>query len=124
MPEIFSHIYTEEERVKRFSAEKKRLAKTFEKMSPDKMKIVEGLIEQTARMRVMITELNEIIARDGYIEAYKNGENQFGVKKSAAVDVYDKTVNTYSKVIKQLCDLLPDEAAAGPGAALMEFINK
>lgn len=121
---IFEHIYDEKQRQKIFSKEKKKLLKIFEKMEEDKLKIAEGLIDTASWQLVMVTELKELIKRDGYVEEYQNGENQYGVKKSSAVDVFDKTVNTYSKVIKQLCDMLPNDTQSSPGQALMEFINK
>ena len=102
-----------------------QLTKILEKIAEDKMTIAEGLIHTAAWQRVMLTELKEMIQRDGYVERYQNGENQFGIKKSSAVEVYDKTVNTYSKIIKQLCELLPEEdGGTAPGQALMDFISR
>ena len=67
----------------------------------------ESLIDDAAFMAVTLDELRKIIARDGPVERYQNGENQKGLKKSAAVEAYDKMVNTYTKVTKQLVDMLP-----------------
>lgn len=121
----YENIYDEKKRLKLFNREKKKLTKILEKIAEDKMSIAEGLIHTAAWQRVMLIELTEMIQRDGYVERYQNGENQFGIKKSSAVEVYDKTVNTYSKIIKQLCDLLPEEESrTAPGQALMEFISK
>jgi hypothetical protein len=121
----YENIYDEKKRLKLFNREKKKLTKILEKIAEDKMTIAEGLIHTAAWQRVMLTELKEMIQRDGYVERYQNGENQFGIKKSSAVEVYDKTVNTYSKIIKQLCELLPEEdGGTAPGQALMDFISR
>ena len=44
-------------------------------------KTVEKLIEDAAFMAVTLEETRQIIARDGVIEVYQNGENQKGIKK-------------------------------------------
>lgn len=120
----FEHIYDEQKRNKIFKKEKKTLAAIFARLEEDKERVAAGLIESAAWQRVMLTELVEIIRRDGYVEQYQNGENQGGLKKSAACEVYDKTLNTYSKVIKQLCELLPQEQAGVPGMEIMDFIRR
>ena len=91
--------------------------------------MVESLINDAAFQRVTLEETREIIQRDGIIEEYQNGANQKGIKKSAAVEVYDKMVNTYAKVIKQLCDLLPEkvvfdanEQEEDPAEELMSYV--
>ena len=46
------------------------------------------------------------------VEQYKNGENQWGTRKSPEVDVYNSMIKNYTSVIKQINDILPD---APPG---------
>ena len=85
---------------------------------------VEKLIREMAYMGQMIADAKRDIDEIGLIEEYKNGENQFGRKKNPAVEIYDKTVNTYAKVARQLTDLLPDgDAAKAAGAALKAFLE-
>lgn len=64
-----------------------RLETIFEKIETNKRKTVEKLIENVTFMAVTLKETRQIIARNGVVEAYQNGENQKGVKKSAAVEV-------------------------------------
>lgn len=89
--------------------EKKRLNEIFKNVETTRLKLVEKLIEDAAFQSVTLEETREIIKKDGVIEEYQNGANQKGIKKSSAVEVYDKMVNTYSKIIKQLCELLPEK---------------
>ena len=126
----FESIYTDKQRKAKIKKEQQRLEAIFEKMETNKRKTVEKLIENAAFMAVTLEETRQIVARDGVVEAYQNGENQKGVKKSAAVEVYDKMMNTYSKVIKQLCDLIPaqmipnkDEGKDSPEKEIMDFIK-
>lgn len=100
-------IYSEKQRISKIKKEKKRLGEIFKNIETTKLKLVEKLIDEAAFQSVTLEETREIIRRDGVIEEYQNGANQKGIKKSSAVEVYDKMVNTYSRIIKQLCDLLP-----------------
>lgn len=102
-------IYSEKQRKAKIKKEKKRLEDIFKNIETNRSKLVESLIADAAFQRVTLEETREIINRDGVIEVYQNGANQRGIKKSSAVEVYDKMVNTYSKIIKQLCDLLPEK---------------
>ena len=102
-------IYSEKQRKAKIKKEKKRLEEIFKNIETNRSKLVESLIADAAFQRVTLEETREIISRDGVIEVYQNGANQREIKKSSAVEVYDKMVNTYSKIIKQLCDLLPEK---------------
>lgn len=118
----FKHIYTEDERHKKTKAEYSRLKKTFNDLPAEKKRLCEKLLNNAAFSAVLLDEAREIISRDGMIEAYQNGAAQFGLKKSSAVDIYDKSLNTYSKVIKQLCDMLPEGAAVDPAEEILRFV--
>lgn len=100
-------IYTEKQRIARIKKEKKKLKIIFENLDDSTKSCVENLVDDAAFMTVTLEETRQLIARDGVVEVYQNGENQKGVKKAAAVEVYDKMLNTYAKIIKQLTDLLP-----------------
>lgn len=127
----FEQIYTDKQRKTKIKKEQKRLEDILKNIDTSKKKTVEKLIEDAAFMAVTLEETRQIIARDGVIEVYQNGENQKGIKKSSAVEVYDKMLNTYSKVIKQLCDLIPEKVIFEPDAdpdedpaeELMAFVN-
>jgi hypothetical protein len=112
---IFEGIFTEQERGLRISKEKARLKKILKELAPEQAELSANLIEDAAFMACTLDEIRKLVNRDGVIEEYQNGQNQRGLKKSGAVEIYDKMVNTYLKVIKQLCDGLP--AVAGKDAA-------
>ena len=107
-------------------AEKKRLAKIFDKLPQNAASAAEKLIDNAAFMAVSLQELQDIINEKGYVEEYQNGANQSGKKKSSAVDTYDKAVNNRLKIIRQLVDLLPRSSAqeqGGEAGELAEFIK-
>lgn len=127
----FINIYTDKQRKTKIKREQKRLEQIFQNIETSKKKTIEKLIEDAAFMAVTLEETRQIIARDGVIEAYQNGENQKGIKKSSAVEVYDKMVNTYSRIVKQLCDLIPEKVQFDqggedydPAGELLAFVDE
>lgn len=108
--------------VKRTSKELNKLKKIFKNIEPDKQKIVEKLISNAAFMAESLEELQEAIREKGFVEEYHNGANQSGVKKCSEVEIYNTMIKNYSSIIKQLVDLLPNEARSG-GDELLDFIS-
>lgn len=90
--------------------------------------IVRCLLSDIAFMNVELAEARQIIQRKGIIEEYQNGENQYGLKKSSAVETYDKLVNSRLRCIRQVTDMLPpptvtpNEPAESPEAELKRFL--
>jgi hypothetical protein len=97
----FQQIYTERQRQLRISKEKQRL----EKILGEQDDLASELISTAAFLKVEIEETEAIIRRDGVVEVYKNGDNQWGQKKSSAVEVHDKFIKNYQSVIKQIAEL-------------------
>ena len=95
---------TKEQRIK---SEKSRLKKIFKDLDENKKNLVTPLIEKAAFMSVELDDLQEIIEQDGWTSEYKNGENQYGTKKSPEADTYIALSKNYAAVIKQLTDLVP-----------------
>jgi tryptophanyl-tRNA synthetase len=91
----------------KINAEIKKLNAIFTKLESKTKKAVHSLIENAAFMSVTLSELQEKINIEGVTEQYKNGENQYGVKKSATVEVYNQMVKNHMGIMKQLTDLLP-----------------
>ena len=104
----YTPIYTEKKRKTLINRERKRLLEIFENVESKHKQTVEKLIDEAAFMTATLTETREIIIRDGIVDEYKNGENQFGTKKSPEVEVYNTMIKNYTTVIKTLCDLLPE----------------
>lgn len=117
----FIGIYTEEERKTNISKEYRRLAKSLKDLDERKQASLSKLFAELAFMAVTLEETRAIIVRDGIIEEYQNGANQRGIKKSAAVEVYDKMVNTYAKVLEQANKQLPDDRIIDPADDILRF---
>ena len=103
--------------------ELKKLNQIVAALPDDKRKITEGLVADAAFMAEQLEKLRESIAKNGWSEEYKNGENQFGKKSSVEADAYIKLQKSYAAVIKQLTDLLPDQTETAAGTEIMAFLN-
>lgn len=88
-------------------AEIKRLNSVFAKLENKQKKATTKLIDNAAFMAISLQDLQDSINTKGFVEPYKNGENQHGVKKTTEVDIYNTMIKNYSSIIKQLTDLLP-----------------
>lgn len=93
----------------RIIQERLKLVKQFNKIEKKKLKIVEKLIDNAAFMAVLLEDIRQKINENGYMVEYKNGDNQYGLKKSPEIEIFNQTISNYSKTIKQLTDLLPVE---------------
>lgn len=95
---------TKEQRIK---AEISKLNKVFKELDENKKKIVTPLIEKAAFMSIELDDLQETIEQEGWTSEYKNGENQYGTKKSPEAETYIALSKNYAAVIKQLTELVP-----------------
>lgn len=93
-----------EQRIKK---EFNRIKRIFKNIPKAKMDTVLSLIRNAAFMTITLEDLQETINREGAVSEYKNGENQFGTKKSPEVEIYNTMVKNLASIIKQLTDLLP-----------------
>lgn len=108
---------TKEQKIK---AEKKRLLKLFEGLDKNKLATCMTLIDRAAFLTVTLTELEVQLNNDGWTEEYKNGQNQSGVKKSAAAEVHISLTKNLNAIMKQLIDIVPPAQRGGRLDALMK----
>lgn len=108
---------TEKTKEQRIKSEKTRLKGIFKTLDENKKKLVTPLIEKAAFMSIELDDLQAIIEKDGWTSKYKNGENQYGTKKSPHAETYIALSKNYAAIIKQLTDLVP--AAARKKSKLM-----
>lgn len=107
---------TKETRIRR---EKKRLQEIFKDLEPNKLSTCQALIERAAFITISLQDLEELLNESGWVEPYQNGENQFGLKKSAAADVHISLTKNLNAIVKQLLDLVPPAQKESRLAAMM-----
>ena len=91
----------------RIKDEKKRLKEIFAELEENKRNLVTQLIVMGAFMSIDLVDLHETIEQEGWTSEYKNGENQYGTKKSPEAETYIALSKNYAAVIKQLTELVP-----------------
>ena len=97
--------------------EYQRISSFFEDLTEGEAAVIYPLIKSAAFMRMVLEDLSERISKEGSVEEYQNGENQRGMKQSAALQAYNSTVKNYVGVIKQLFSLLPPEKRPEPSVS-------
>lgn len=65
---------------------------------------------------------SRILIDEGCVSEYKNGENQYGTKKSPEIEIYLNMSKNYAAIIKQLTELVP--AAKRKNSKLAELKKK
>ena len=116
---------TKEERNKRIKKEMNKLTKIFKdtEVDEDKRRYLSAAISNLAFMSVLLEDLQKDILEKGYIEHYKNGENQYGTKDSTAVKIYNVTLRNFNALIKTLAAFLPKVEDNNDGQdALAQFL--
>lgn len=119
----FEQILTNSERKKIIGKNKRAIKVALKDVDPATLKLYAQLIDDAASYACAIYECNLLYIRDGMSEEYKNGENQWGVKKSVAAELRPKYTTVYQNIIKQLACLLPSEDEKAVAQELMEFIR-
>ena len=86
--------------------------KQIKLLSDEKQERASSLLRKIEFMDAQLDGLQEILKKKGWVEEYQNGANQHGLKKSSEGEVYNSLVKNYTNALKNLNDMLPDDAAA------------
>lgn len=84
-----------------------KLNSLFKDMDKKYKKAISATIDNAAFMAVTLRELRSYLNENGLTCEYQNGENQFGVKKSPEIEIYNTMIKNFISTMKQLTDLLP-----------------
>jgi hypothetical protein len=120
---IFLSISEQLEREKKIKQEINRIKKLYKDLSRDKVKVVEGLINEAAFMKLTLEELREDLFRNGFTELYENGTQVINRERPEA-KIYSTMIQRYSNVMKQLIDYMPLEEKEEEQDELMKFLSK
>ena len=104
----------------RVAKEKARLLEIFKDLEPNKLNTCHALIDRAAFITISLQDLEEMLNETGWVEPYQNGENQSGMKKSAAADVHISLTKNLNAIVKQLLDLVPPAQKSSRLEALMK----
>ena len=85
-----------------------RLKEVYADMPPDELKVVQGLIVQAARLRVMLDDMWQDIQDKGDVEMFSQSPNTEPYERVRPVaQLFNSRDKAYQTLIKQLADRLP-----------------
>ena len=98
---------------KEIKAEYDRLIKLYKSAPKEKLALARKLISRAAFLSVMLDDIENDIDKNGYEQEYRNGEFQYGMKKSAAAELHVSYSKNLFAVMKQLNDMLEIRGTGG-----------
>lgn len=99
-------------RQERISAEEQRLREILSGMPEDMLRLVEGLIQRAAFLRVELEDLEEDINKNGSTEVYQASERSPAMTRiRAAAQHYERMARQYLATCKQLAELASSTGA-------------
>ena len=115
--------YKEMNRDEKIIYHTKRLNRQFSKLDTKTKNIVKSLIDNAAFMTVTLEILQNEINENGIMIEYKNGENQYGKKKSPAAEMYNTMIKNLATITKQLSELVPKDIGATNDDGFDDFVK-
>lgn len=95
-----------EANIKKESNAIKRIFRAVKLDDPDKMKLIEQIIEEVAFQKIAMKAAKADMIKNGLQTTTKNASQKF-VKENPAVQTYDKYARSYASNMKTLIDMLP-----------------
>lgn len=94
----------------RVDNERARLHNLFSDIPENQLEVVEGLIIQVARLRILLDDNWRDILENGEYEKFSQSKDQKPYdRKRPIVENYDNRDKTYKDIIKQLTEMLPTQ---------------
>ena len=121
--QLKEQLKSEIDKEKNIKQEVNRIKKLYKEFPKDKIKALEGLINEAAFIKVSLEELRENLLANGFTEVFEQGEQRFN-RERPEVKIYTTFIQRYSNVMKQLIDLLPPEVKKEEADELLEFLNR
>lgn len=95
----------------------------LEKIPQDKQTIAGRLADELIFMQATLADLKKQIKEYGTVELFEQGKQKF-LRESPALKSYNTTIQRYSALYKQLCDLLPKKKEAENSNAVYDFLKE
>lgn len=104
----------------KIEVKRKKIAKLFKDLPPEKKQFAEGLVYQFAVTTVTLERLVEEINDGDLIEDFKQGTQELR-RENPALKSYNTTIKSFTSLSKALLDLLPEKTQRQAGEELMNF---
>ena len=107
----------------KIATKKRKIAKLFRELPPEKKQFADSLIEQFAVSTVTLERLVDEINSSDLIEDFVQGSQKLR-RENPALKSYNATVKSFTALSKSLLDLLPEKTQKQAGEELMNFATK
>lgn len=103
-------------------AEMRRLTGLLRKsnVSPNRMKLLKPIIENTAYMKVKLDEAREVISESNVVISYDNGGGQKGIRENPIFKGYEALWKSYMSGMNIILNALPAETVKEETAKAVE----
>ena len=105
------------------STNMKKIKKLLDIIPEDRRALAQGLYEELEFMQNTMANLKEQVNRDGAVDLFKNGNQEFW-REHPALTAYNKTLQRYGQIYKQFIDLLPKVEEKTDDDELLNFISQ
>jgi hypothetical protein len=108
----------------RIQTEIKRLKGLYSKIENRHKKLIEGLVQRAAYMRIQLEDYETDLDDSGYVEMFSQSEDLEPYERERPVArLYNTGNKNYQSIIKQLTELLPKEQPKQEGNEFEAFIH-
>lgn len=93
------------------------------RLPESKRELATALYEKCVFQNSQMEELQKVIKKHGWTEAYQNGANQSGRKKTGEADSYLSLSKVFNSTVKQLNDIIGSAGNSEQDDELTEFLK-
>ena len=111
------------EKDKKIDKEYRRLKGLFCELTDQKKAMADSQMQRAAFMRIALEELEETIRIEGTLDLFEQGDYSYN-REHPALKSYNATIKNYTAIIKQLNDMLPQEAERVTDDGFEAFISR
>ena len=95
----------------------------IKELPPERKERALKLLDKAEFMEAELTKLQDVLREKGWTEEYKNGANQYGIKKSTEGEIYNAMIKNYALVLEKLDNLFPKDDSI-KSDEFMEFVRR
>ena len=111
------------EKDKKINKEYRRIKGLFKDLPEHRRSLADGQMRRAAFMRIALEELEETIKTEGTLDVFEQGAYAYN-REHPALKSYNATIKNYTAIIKQLNDMLPQDAARVENDGFDSFIAR
>lgn len=104
------------------STDMKKVKQLLKSIPEDRQPVAQSLYSELVFMQKTMASLKQQVEEEGAVSMFKQGKQEF-LREHPALTAYNKTIQRYGQIYKQLLDLLPKADGKPQSDPLMDFIR-